>query len=69
MAVIYLVHPTHGAKVAISETEANYDAMSGWQRYDVDTSTVLADDDGDDEPVNEMAAPKRRGRPRAKQEG
>jgi hypothetical protein len=43
--------------------------MSGWQRYDVDTSTVLADDDGDDESVNEMAAPKRRGRPRAKQEG
>jgi hypothetical protein len=69
MSVIYLVHPTHGAKVAISETEANYDAMSGWQRYDVDTSTILADDDGDDEPVNEMAAPKRRGRPRAKQEG
>jgi hypothetical protein len=69
MAVIYLVHSTHGAKVAISDAEANYDAMSGWQRYDVDTSTVLADDDGDDEPVNEMAAPKRRGRPRAKQEG
>ncbi len=69
MSVIYLVHPTHGAKVAISDAEANYDAMSGWQRYDVDTSTVLADDDGDDEPVNEMAAPKRRGRPRAKQEG
>ena len=69
MSVIYLVHPTHGAKVAISDAEANYDAMNGWQRYDVDTSTVLADDDGDDEPVNEMAAPKRRGRPRAKQEG
>lgn len=69
MSVIYLVHSTHGAKVAISDAEANYDAMSGWQRYDVDTSTILADDDGDDEPVNEMAAPKRRGRPRAKQEG
>jgi hypothetical protein len=69
MSVIYLVHPSHGAKVAISDAEANYDAMSGWQRYDVDTSTILADDDGDDEPVNEMAAPKRRGRPRAKQEG
>jgi hypothetical protein len=55
MSVIYLVHPTHGAKVAISDAEANYDAMSGWQRYDVDTSTILADDDGDDEPVNEMA--------------
>ncbi len=68
MAVIYLVHPSHGAKVAISDEEANYDAMSGWQRYDVDTSTALTDDDGEDEPVNEMAAPKRRGRPRAKQE-
>jgi len=69
MSVIYMVHPTHGAKVAISDAEAILDAMDGWQRYDVDTSTVLADDDGDDEPVNEMAAPKRRGRPRAKQEG
>ena len=69
MSVIYMVHPSHGAKVAISDEEANYDAMSGWQRYDVDTSTILADDDGDDELVNEMAAPKRRGRPRAKQEG
>lgn len=69
MAVIYMVHPTHGAKVAISDAEAILDAMDGWQRYNVDTSTVLADDDGNDEPVNEMAAPKRRGRPRAKQEG
>jgi hypothetical protein len=69
MAVIYMVHPAHGAKVAISDEEANYDAMSGWQRYDPVTSTVLADDDEDDEPVNEMAVPKRRGRPRAKQEG
>jgi hypothetical protein len=68
MSVIYMVHPSHGAKVAISNEEANYDAMSGWQRYDVDTSTVLTDDD-DDESVNEMAAPKRRGRPRVKQEG
>ena len=68
MSVIYMVHPSHGAKVAISDEEANYDAMSGWQRYDVDTSTALTDDD-DDESVNEMAAPKRRGRPRAKQEG
>jgi hypothetical protein len=68
MSVIYMVHPSHGAKVAISDEEANYDAMSGWQRYDVDTSTILTDDD-DDESVNEMAAPKRRGRPRAKQEG
>jgi hypothetical protein len=68
MAVIYMVHPTHGAKVAISDAEAILDAMDGWQRYDPVTSTVLTDDDEDEAPVNEMAAPKRRGRPRAKQE-
>jgi len=67
MAVIYMVHPSHGAKVAISEDEANLDAMNGWQRYDPVTSSVLADED-EDELVNEMAAPKRRGRPRAKLE-
>jgi hypothetical protein len=68
MAVIYLVHPTHGAKVAISNEEANLDAFDGWERYDVNTSSVVTDDD-EDEIVNEMAAPKRRGRPRAKLEG
>lgn len=72
MSVIYLVHPKHGAKVAISEHEANYDEMHGWMRYDVDTSSVAADVDEDEdedfEPVNEMAAPKRRGRRRATQE-
>jgi hypothetical protein len=67
MAVIYLVHPTHGAKVAISEEEAISDAMYGWQRYDTAMSSVLADED-EDELVNEMAAPKRRGRVRAKLE-
>lgn len=68
MAVIYLVHSVHGAKVAISEEEAVYDAISGWQRYDINTSTVLVDDNGDDEPVGERVEPKRRGRPRARQE-
>ena len=65
MAVIYLQHPVHGAKVAISDMEANYDEMHGWKRYNPDTFTA-ADDDA--EVVNEMAIPKRRGRPRAKQE-
>jgi hypothetical protein len=69
MAVIYMVHETHGAKVAISDAEANLDAMNGWQRYDVATSTVMTDDDEDAAPVNEMAAPKRRGRLRANLEG
>lgn len=58
--VIYLIHPVHGAKVAVSEHEAIYDESNGWMRYDPTTPASAA--------VNEMAAPKRRGRPRAQQE-
>ena len=65
MAVIYLRHPAHGAKVAISESEAIYDEMNGWMRYDPTTPVATADVD---EPVNEMAEHKRRGRRRAAQE-
>lgn len=67
MAVFYLIHPVHGAKVAISEYEVDYDEMHGWMRYNPDTPDE-ADDEDDVEVVNEMAEPKRRGRPRAKQE-
>lgn len=68
MAIIYMVHPQHGAKVAISEEEANYDEMNGWSRYDPETPQEAADEDEADAPVNEMAAPKRRARRRAAQE-
>jgi hypothetical protein len=69
MSVIYLVHPVHGAKVAISDHEAEYDEMHGWERYDPTTALVADVDEDDEEPVNEMAEPKRRrGRPRAAQE-
>lgn len=67
MSVIYMVHPVHGAKVAISDHEAIYDEMNGWMRYDPTTPDAV-DDDEDEAPVNEMAAPKRRGRRRASQE-
>lgn len=67
MSVIYMVHPVHGAKVAISEHEAIYDEMHGWERYDIDTPAEAADEDADEEPVNEMAEPKRSGRRRAAQ--
>jgi hypothetical protein len=33
MAVIYLQHPEHGTKVAISDAEAIYDEDFGWMRY------------------------------------
>jgi hypothetical protein len=73
MSVIYMIHPEHGAKVAISNHEAEYDEMHGWMRYDPTTPAVAdVDEDEDDEvepaPVNELAAPKRRGRRRASQE-
>lgn len=66
MAVIYLSHPVHGAKVAISEHEAAQDEMFGWTRFD--PVAPANDDDEDDAPVNEMAAPKRRGRRRTAQD-
>ena len=33
MAVIYLKHPTHGAKVATMDLEADADERNGWERY------------------------------------
>lgn len=66
MAVYYLKHPVHGAKVATSEQEVIYDAMSGWVQYDPATPAAAEPDDA---VVNEMAEPKRRGRLRANLEG
>ena len=71
MAVIYMVHPQHGAKVAISEAEAEYDEMNGWMRYDPTTPAKAEPSDEAAEEasiVNEMAEPMRRGRRRAVQE-
>lgn len=36
MAVIYLTHPVHGAKVACSDIEADFDQQHGWERYNPD---------------------------------
>jgi hypothetical protein len=38
--VIYLKHPTHGNKVAISEDEAKADEKLGWIRYVVGQPVV-----------------------------
>ena len=35
--VIYLKHPTHGAKVATLDLEAEMDERNGWVRYNPDT--------------------------------
>jgi hypothetical protein len=50
---ITLVHPTHGAKVAINEAEIEMDEKNGWTRYNPDTPVEVAP-----EPVVE--APKRK---------
>lgn len=62
MAVIYLRHPKHGAKVAISEAEARVDIDNGWEEFD-----PLVNYSDDDEvqfvqPMNQLQ-PRRRGRP------
>ena len=53
MAVIYLHHPTHGAKVAISDMEADRDRENGWEDYDPNKVNVESASD-DIEPVNEL---------------
>lgn len=40
--MIYLRHPTHGTKVAISEEEAIFDESHGWVRYDPATGVTPA---------------------------
>ena len=50
---VVLVHPVHGAKVAINELEMEQDEKNGWTRYNPATPVEVAQ-----EPVNE--APKRK---------
>lgn len=61
MAVIYMTHPIHGAKVATMELEAVADEENGWVRYTPETPSV-----------EEEAAPKqevkKRGRKAADEE-
>jgi hypothetical protein len=74
MAVIYLVHPTHGAKVAISEDEAMNDAMYGWERVTLDEIAPAVhplDHDGDGRLGGSLPGEKstrRRSRPAAQEE-
>lgn len=74
MAVIYLVHPIHGAKVAISEDEAMNDAMYGWERVtleEVAPAPHPLDHDGDGHLGGSLPGEKstrRRSRPAAQEE-
>ena len=74
MAVIYLKHPVHGAKVACSDMEAQNDRANGWVEFDPIAPAPLAPSapvvitqtvEMPQEPVNSLAVePRRRGRPR-----
>lgn len=67
MPTIYLKHPIHGAKVATMDMEAEFDEQNGWVRYNPNESKPEAEIpaflQATEEPVNELAAP-RKGRPR-----
>ena len=45
---IYLKHPIHGNKVAISDKEAEADVQNGWEVYNLDAPAEEA------APVNEL---------------
>jgi hypothetical protein len=50
---VTLVHPIHGAKVAINELEIEMDEKNGWTRYNPDTPVQAA-------PVNTLETKRRR---------
>lgn len=47
---VTLVHPLHGAKVAINETEIAEDEKNGWTRHNPDTPAVVASESVTDAP-------------------
>ena len=68
MAVIYLRHPDHGTKVAVSNMEADGDMQNGWESYDpyepVEKTVELVEEKAAP-PANELEVKRRRGRPPA----
>jgi hypothetical protein len=47
---VTLVHPIHGAKVAINEVEIANDEKNGWTRYNPDTPVEVASESVTDAP-------------------
>jgi hypothetical protein len=60
MAIIYMSHPVHGAKVATMELEAVYDEENGWTRYTLDTPVI---EEEAAPVVNTLEVKRKRGRP------
>lgn len=59
MAVIFLQHPLHGAKVACSVQEVEYDKTHGWVEFDPLVAPVEPE-----APPQEVNVLRRPGRPR-----
>jgi hypothetical protein len=57
MAVIYMKHEVHGAKVATMELEAVADEANGWVRYTLDTPSEVVEEVA---PVNVLEVKRRR---------
>lgn len=60
MAVIYLMHPVHGHKVACSDMEADHDESHGWERYTVDTPIIKEETEVEAAPANALEVKTRR---------
>ncbi len=60
MAVIYLRHPVHGAKVACSDMEVQCDLAQGWEIFD----PTAPEPEPEPEPAPVINELPRRGRPR-----
>jgi len=61
MAVIYLKHKTHGAKVAVSREEADADVNNGWVEFDPTTPeiTLAASQNTPETPILNALQPRR----------
>jgi hypothetical protein len=57
MAVIYMKHEVHGAKVATMELEAIADEANGWVRYTLDTPVEIVQEVA---PINVLEVKRRR---------
>ena len=60
MAAIYLRHPIHGTKVAISDLEAENDIHNGWAYFDPMARPSAEVQEAELETTNNL--PRRRGR-------
>jgi len=70
MAIIYMKHPVHGAKVATAPEEAAQDRRNGWLEFDpsaVAPAQAPSTDETETPILN--ALPLRRGRVRLKAQG